>query len=353
MGDLKLGIFMPNCSGSMSIGTYKPEPDDWTFESNLRIALAAEEARFDFIFPVSRWMGFGGDSDYMGSSLETMTWAAALLASTRALEVFSTVHVPVFNPVVAAKMGATLDHISGGRWGINIVSGWNQREFEMMGVELLEHENRYQRTADFIRCLKGLWTEEPGSFDFESPYYTIRGGYTRPQPQRKPHPLIVNAGQSEDARECVASHCDWCFICPPSLEYGEEIVRDVKGRALAKGRTLRVVAGVMPVWDEDPGVARAERDRLVASADRVAIDNWASGLGLESGSFTDFTYEMFAFGAGSYPLLGTPDDVVRGIEELARVGVDGVLMSFLRYEADTVRFGREIRPRLAERGLVR
>ena len=103
---MHLGIFMPNCSNAYSISTYKPVPEDWTFESNLEIAQAAEACGYDFIFPVSRWRTFGGESNYLGNSLETMTWASALLSHTKRLEIYSTVHVPVFHPLVVAKMGA-------------------------------------------------------------------------------------------------------------------------------------------------------------------------------------------------------------------------------------------------------
>jgi len=124
---LQLGIFMPNCSNAYSISAYKPDPDDWTYASNKQIAQAAEAAGFDFLFPVSRWRGFGGQTNYLGTSLETMTWAAALLAVTQKIRGYSTVHVPIFHPLGAAKMGATLAHIGNGRWGINIVSGWSGR----------------------------------------------------------------------------------------------------------------------------------------------------------------------------------------------------------------------------------
>ncbi len=75
---LQLGIFMPNCSNAYSISTYRTGPDEWPYASNKRIALAAEAAGFDFLFPVSRWRGFGGKTNYLGLSQETMTWAAAL-----------------------------------------------------------------------------------------------------------------------------------------------------------------------------------------------------------------------------------------------------------------------------------
>ncbi len=86
---------MPNCSNAYSISTYKPVPDDWTYESNAQIARVAEAAGFDFLFPVAKWKGYGGKTDFLGTSLETMTWAGALLATTERIQVFSTVHVPI------------------------------------------------------------------------------------------------------------------------------------------------------------------------------------------------------------------------------------------------------------------
>jgi dimethylsulfone monooxygenase len=118
-----------------------------------------------------------------------MTWASALLARTSRIKVFSTVHVPLFHPLVTAKMGATLDHMSEGRWGLNVVSGWSEREFGMMGIEVIPHAERYQRTAAYIEILKGLWTSEPGAFSYDSLWYHIKDGEVLPQPVQRPHPV--------------------------------------------------------------------------------------------------------------------------------------------------------------------
>lgn len=347
---LRFGLFMPSVSNMPNISSYKTQPDDWTFDNNRRIAQAAEESGFDFLFPVSRWRTIGGEIDYHGKSLETMTWAAALLACTSRIGIFSTVHVPVFNPVVAAKMGASLDHIGGGRWGINIVSGWNRAEFDMMGIEMLDHAARYERSEDFIRILKGLWTEPPGSFSFESRHYRVRNGYVSPQPRRPPP--IVNAGTSPEAREMAARQCDWAFVCPLSVEDAGALAADFKDRAARHGRKLRVVAMVQPVWGASREEAEAERQRVIDGMDAVAVRNWADGLGMESGSFTAQTLETFAFGAGSLPLLGTAADVADGLEALYRAGIDGVLMSYHDYLADTPRFAREVVPLLRDRAVL-
>ena len=92
------------------------------------------------MLPVGRWKGYGGDTDYMGTTLETITWATGLLAHTKRLVVFGTVHAPLFHPVIAAKQMVTADHISGGRFGLNIVVGWNEDEFQMFGVTQREHD---------------------------------------------------------------------------------------------------------------------------------------------------------------------------------------------------------------------
>ena len=177
---LSLGLFMPNCSNMPSISTANVVPDQWTFEHNRQLALVAESAGFDYLFPVSRWRGFGGETNFLGTSLETITWATAILQATERINVFSTIHVPLFHPFVVAKMGATLAHISGNRWGLNIVSGWSQREFGMMGIELEEHQKRYERTAAFIEILQSLWCANKQPFNHSSEWYQISEGEASP-----------------------------------------------------------------------------------------------------------------------------------------------------------------------------
>jgi len=349
---LKLGIFMPNCSYSMSISTYKPVPDDWTYAENLRIASAAERCGFDFLFPVAKWRGMGGQADCFGTSLETLTWASALLANTQRIEVYSTVHVPVFHPLVVAKMGVTMDHISGGRWGLNVVSGSNRAEFEMMGISVLEHSERYRRTSDYIRVIKGLWTDESGAFDFASPWYRIRGGRVSPQPIRKPHPPIVNAGTSAAALDVVAALCDWCFMAPSDLDATRQAVARVKSRAADHRREVRCVAATFPIWGDTREEAEAVKEHLLAGADHVAIKNWLEELGFESSSLSPAALDNFCLGCGSYPIVGDREDVAAELSALYEAGVDGVLMSFVSYHDDTLRFAKEVAPLLRGAGIV-
>src|ERR1700694_5483715 len=108
---LKLGFFSPNCSGGMSV-TKVPERWVNSWDNNIRLAQLADEAGIDFMLPIARWIGYGGETDFHGRVLETMTWAAGLLAKTKRLTVFATMHVTANHPVVVAKQMATIDEIS-------------------------------------------------------------------------------------------------------------------------------------------------------------------------------------------------------------------------------------------------
>src|SRR3979411_619732 len=146
---LKIGLFGSNCSSGRAV-TMVPESWSGSWADNLKLARMADDAGLDFLLPIARWKGYGGDTDYQGATLETLTWASGLLASTRHITAFGTVHARLFNPVIAAKEIVTADHIGGGRFGLNLVVGWNEGEFEMFGVNQREHEARYDFAQEWI-----------------------------------------------------------------------------------------------------------------------------------------------------------------------------------------------------------
>src|SRR5476649_326174 len=116
---LKIGLFCANCSSGRAV-TKVSERWSGNWVDNLRLALMADDAGIDFMLPIGRWKGYGGDTDYQGETLETITWASGLLAATKRITVFGTVHAPMFHTLIAAKQFVTADHIGGGRFGLNI-----------------------------------------------------------------------------------------------------------------------------------------------------------------------------------------------------------------------------------------
>jgi alkanesulfonate monooxygenase SsuD/methylene tetrahydromethanopterin reductase-like flavin-dependent oxidoreductase (luciferase family) len=155
---LKLGLFGANCSSGRAV-TKVPERWSGSWDDCLRLARMADAAGIEFMLPVGRWKGYGGDTDYQGETLETVTWAAGLLGATQRLTVFGTVHAPLIHPLIAAKQFVTADHIGQGRFGLNIVCGWNEGEFDMFGATMREHEARYEYAQEWFDTIRLAWSD--------------------------------------------------------------------------------------------------------------------------------------------------------------------------------------------------
>ena len=168
---LKIGVFGANCSSSRT-ATRVPERWSASWPDCLALGRLADEAGIDFMLPIGRWKGYGGETDFHGTTLETVTWACGLLAATRRITVFGTVHAPLFHPLIAAKEFVTADHIGEGRFGLNIVAGWNEGEFEMFGVKQRDHETRYEFAQEWIDVVKRAWSDA-GQFDFEGRFFKL------------------------------------------------------------------------------------------------------------------------------------------------------------------------------------
>ncbi|MFK8021512.1 MAG: LLM class flavin-dependent oxidoreductase, partial [Pseudomonadales bacterium] len=121
----KLGIFSANCSSGMAVTKVE---ERWrnSWENNLDLVKQCDDAGVEFMLPIARWIGYGGDTDFHGGVLEPVTWAAGLLANTKRIQVFATVHTAFNHPIVTAKQLATIDQLGQGRVGLNVVAGWNK-----------------------------------------------------------------------------------------------------------------------------------------------------------------------------------------------------------------------------------
>ena len=347
----KLGIFGMNCASGLAATTV---PERWkpTWESNVAVAQIAEEAGLDFLLPLARWRGYRGTSDFEGSSLETLAWAGGLLASTRTITVFGTVHAPLVHPVFAAKQMATLDHIGRGRFGLNIVCGWNPDEFDMFGVDPRTHEDRYHYGEEWWNVVRRLWSEEK-DFDVEGRFFDLKGLRSEPGPWGETRPLVINAGSSAAGREFAARNCDLLFTVVTDLERGRKDLDQAKSLAASVGRSIEVVTTSYVVCR--PTRAEAEEYHhhyAVECADLEAVDHW---YGMQSQHTKGRAPELeqlfrqrFAGGHGCYPLIGSPDDVAAEIAQLAGIGLAGTTLAFVDYLAELPYFAAEVLPRIEQ-----
>ena len=223
---LKIGLFGANCSSGRSATTV---PERWSasWEDCLALAKLADEAGLDFMLPIARWKGYGGETDFHGASLETITWAVGLLCATKKMTVFGTVHAPLDHPVYAAKQFVTADHIGRGRIGLNVVCGWNQDEFDMFGAEQRDHDHRYAYGAEWLDAIKAIWQSDE-DFDFAGSFIKLKAVQGNPKPYGGTRPLIMNAGSSPAGRAFSAKSCDVLFR--PRASAAAETARRNSGR---------------------------------------------------------------------------------------------------------------------------
>ncbi|MEQ8234576.1 MAG: LLM class flavin-dependent oxidoreductase [Gammaproteobacteria bacterium] len=348
---MKLGVFGINVSGGGSISR-APTSLEPTFAHNLKVAQAAEAAGFEFLVPFGRWKSFGGDTEYNGNCMEVYTWAAALAARTDRIMLFATSHVGTVHPVLAAKQGATIDHISNGRWGLNVVCGWYTPEMEMFGAAQLGHDERYRRAGEWVEVIKRLWCEN--HFDHHGEYYRVDGGYLEPKPVQQPYPVIVNAGASEAGREFSARHVDFNFITMDSNEAARRLAADVRARARVHGRDIGVLGNGYVIVRDTEQEAREALAAIVAAGDWDAARNIMRVLGIESASFNaqiDQFARRFVVGWGGFLLCGNPEQVVDGFIALERAGVEGMALMWHDPAVEIPYFAERVMPLMRAAGL--
>ncbi|MDO9525387.1 MAG: LLM class flavin-dependent oxidoreductase, partial [Gemmobacter sp.] len=238
-GGFKLGTFSSNCSSGMT-PTKIAERWDASWDNNLKLAQMLDDAGIDFMLPIARWIGYGGETDFHGGVLETMTWAAGLLASTKNIAVFATIHTAANHPAVVAKQIATIDQISHGRAGLNIVAGWNKPEYEALGLTLPDdHESRYAYAQEWFDLIRKLWTSDE-HFDWDGKFFKAKKIKGMPTPIRGTVP-IINAAGSPQGREFATDNANFLFTPAIDLERSKVEIGELKAQAQAKGRKIDVL----------------------------------------------------------------------------------------------------------------
>lgn len=353
---LLLGLFIPALDGGWSLSS-APRETNFSFEYNKRCVLAAEEMGLDFAFQVGQWRpGFGGDIRYRERVLEALTTSAALAAVTRRITLISTVHILYgVHPMVIAKQGANIDHISGGRWGINVVAGWAPDDIKIFGLPVEESADRYEKTTEFVEFLEQAWSEQT-PFSFDGRFYRSQGAIVCPLPRS---PLIVNAAMSPQGREFATTHAHAMFITNP-LDAGpnpraypelESLISSVKAQAAAKGREVRCIINAHVIQRATSEQAWAQHQRIIDCVDEVALRNFVGHIS-KNASVPRWTREHDIVG-GNVILVGDADEIVANIARLRAAGCDGVQLTFFDYLVDLARFRADVLPRLQEAGLRR
>ena len=359
---LKLGVFFANVGG----GARPTLADDRTtlsWPSVLEIARMADRAGIEAFIPLATWSVRNRDSDFTKYSYEPWTWAAGIAQATEHVCVFTTAQVPIFPPVVAAKLTATIDHISNGRFAINVVCGHAGQALDgLVGAPELGHDEWYEYADEWIEILDRLWSQ-PDLFDYAGRFFNLKGAGSYPKPLQQPRPPIMNAGNSDVGQRWAARHSDMMFTAAPTGDYAavKAKVDHIRAIAAEYGRDVQV-------WMSSSIVVRPTEREAFDYLDYYAVDH-ADVLAiaslqrdpdlparLRSLPADERRAQLHHMVAGSFNmqiLVGTPEQIVDRLINLSKAGVDGLNMTFVNYQDELARVVGQVLPLLEQAGLRR
>ena len=350
-GGKDLGIFMPIANGGWILSSTTP-PIDGSYEYNRAAALLAEEIGLDFIMSMAKFRGYGGRTEHWRCALDSLVLMSALAAQTRQVRIWTTFHTLLQNPAVAAKMIATLDQVSHGRVGLNVVPGAYRDEFAQMGAwpKDIGHDERYDLATEWLQAIKRLWAEP--SVTAQGRYFTLEDCQSFPKPVQAPRPFIVAAGMSERGMRFAIEETDAIFIGGRDDDELRSVSLNAKDLARRAGRHLRTYAMLILIIEDSDAAGEATVARYRQGFDEGAFHGMLRSYGMidaEIGRENAFTARARTGITGPY-VAGSPGTVIgRMTRMMEHCDLDGVMLIFPDYQAGLRRFGNEILPALRER----
>lgn len=341
------GVFLPLANGGWIISDTTPRIDG-SYKQNRDAAILADDLGYDFILSMMKWRGYGGRTNHWGVSLESITMMAALAEATKRTKVWCTAHTLLHHPVAIAKMMATLDQISGGRAGLNIVSGAYRGEFEQMGVwrPELDHDRRYDLAREWIEIILRLWREP--RVDYAGEFYKITDCVSDPKPSSNPRPDLICAGMSTIGLNYTAKYTDGGFVAGSTEEEIAVVSKRAKDIAAGYGKTIKTFAMYTIVPGATDAEAEKRVERYIAGTDAEAVAGMRASYGLKpDGRETSLVARARASGFMTSYIAGSAETIRQKVESTIRTAdLDGMMLIFPDYDADLRHFGEKVLPAL-------
>ena len=348
-GGRDLGIFMPMANGGWILSKNAP-PIDGGYDYNLAAARLADAIGLDFIMAMAKYRGYGGETEHWRYTLDSPMMMAALAQATSRVKVWATVHTLLQNPAVTAKMIATLDQISHGRAGLNVVTGAYKGEFAQMGAwpEGVDHDERYVLATEWIRAIKALWTED--SVTVDGKYVHLTDCMSDPKPSTPP--FLVCAGTSKAGIAFTAGEMDALFLSGGDVAELAKASADAKAGAAALGARMRTYSMMTIVFGETDAAAEATAAHFREGLDEGALHGMMRAYGfLDSEIGRENAFVQKARSTFMTPhVLGTPETVIERLTEIfEKTSLDGLMLIFPDYIASLPIFGEKVLPVLRAR----
>jgi pyrimidine oxygenase len=352
---MEIGVFIPIGRNGWIVSTTSPQYNP-SFELNKQTTLNAERYGFDFALSMIKLRGFGGKSGFWDQNLESFTLMAGLAAVTSRIKLYATVPTLVIPPAIAARMASTIDSISNGRFGLNIITGWQRPEYAQMGLWPGDEyfTRRYDFAAEYVQIMQELW--QTGVSNFKGEFFKMEDCRLSPRPQV---PIkVISAGQSDAGMKFIAKYADYNFVFGMGFNTPAACaatVERLQKASAGSGRTVATYGLFMIITGETDAEAKAKWDLYKAGADHEAL-RWLtqqSSADTKSGADTNVRHmssEVSNVNLNIGLLCGSYASVARMMDELATVpGLAGVLLTFDEFVTGTEIFGQHIQPLMKSR----
>ncbi|MDX2203338.1 MAG: pyrimidine utilization protein A [Hyphomicrobiaceae bacterium] len=352
---MKLGVFIPIGNNGWLMSTTSPQYMP-SFALNREVVTRAERYGFDFALSMVKLRGFGGASQFWDYNLESFTLMAGLASVTSRIRLYASVPVLALPPALVARMAVTIDSISNGRFGVNIVSGWAKAEYEQMGLwpGEVHFARRYDYSTEYVTILRELL--DTGRSNFKGDYFQMSDCHLAPLPSRRIE--LVCAGQSARGMRFAAECGDYNFFVGSGVNtpkaharFNEELVQ----AAEKAGRDVGAYSLFMVIADETAEAARAKWARYAAGFDAEAHANLSAQAELDKSATARSNAKTMAsperaVNLNMGTLIGSYGEIAQMLDEAAEVpGTKGIMLTFDEFVDGIEAFGRRIQPLMRSR----
>ena len=351
---MEIGVFLPIGNNGWLISETAPQYMP-SFDLNREITLKAEGYGLDFVLTMITLRGFGGKTEFWEHNLESFTLMAGLAAVTERIKIYATAATLTLPPAIVARMASTIDSISHGRFGINLVTGWQKAEYDQMGLWPGDEHfaKRYDMLSEYAQILRELWAD--GRSDFKGDYFEMTDCRVSPRPEGDMK--LICAGSSDEGLAFSARYADYAFCLGKGVNTPTAFasVNDRLAVATAvTGRKVDTFVLMMIIAEESDEAAEAKWQLYRDGADQDALAWLTEQSAANNVSATTNTRQLSdaasAVNINMGTLVGSYAKVAKMLDEVAAVpGTGGVLLTFDDFVAGVDKFGTHIQPLMASR----
>ena len=342
---MRYGYWLPVFGGWLRNVADENMQATWAYVK--RLAQRSEELGFDVTLIAE--LNLNDIKGVEAPSLDAWSTAAALAAVTERIELMVAVRPTFHLPALLAKQAANIDHISGGRLTLNVVSSWWADEARKYGVSFEQHDDRYARTGEWLEVLNGVWSQD--HFSYSGKYYRVEDNVLEPKPLSQPRPTLYAGGESPAAKELIAEKCDAYLMHGDPPERVREKIADLRERRARHNLPpLKFGVAGYAIVRETEREAQDEQRRITdvqqSAAGYENYQQWLAGTQLEQRvSLEDYSVSNRGLRSG---LVGTAEQVAERVAQFESVGVDLLLLQFSPQLEEMERFAETVIRRRSE-----